>query len=319
MRNAGLDEVQAGNKTVGRNSNNLRYAGDTTLMAESEEKLKFLLMKVKQKSEKVGLKPNIQKTKVMASGPITSWQIDGETMGKQWQTLSLGLQNHCRWWLPPWSWKMLAPWKKSLTNLDNTLKNRDLLCWPRSISSKLCFFLVIMYGCVSWAIEIAEHRRIDVFEVWSWTRLLRVPCTARRSSQSILKEISPEYSLKGLMLKLKLQCFGHLMGTTDSFEKTLMLGKIVGRRRRGWWKVKCLDGITDSMDIRFSRLRELLMDREAWHSAVHGDRKKSDMTERLNWTEHTYICIYKFIFTCMMDYCLAIEMGEILKESCKVG
>ena len=202
-------------------------------MAESEEELKSLLMKVKEESEKVGLKLNIQKTKIMASSPISSWQIDGETVGTMADFIFLGskitVDGDCSHEMK----SCLLLGGKVMTNLDSILKSRDITLATKVHLVKAMVFPVVMYGYESWTIKKAEHQRTDAFELWYWRRLLRVPWTARRSNQSILKEISPKYSLKGLMLKLKLHYFGHLTGRTDSFEKTLMLGKIEGRRRRG--------------------------------------------------------------------------------------
>ena len=209
MRNARLDEAQVGIKIARRNVNNIRYADDTTLMAESKE-LKSLLIKVKEESEKADLKLNIQKTKIMASGPITSWQIDGETVETVRDFIFLGSKitadGDCSHKIK----RHMLLEIKAVTNLDRILKSRGITLPTKVHLVKAIVFPVVMYGCESWTIMKVERRRIDAFELWCWRRLLRVPWTAWRSNQSILKKINPEYSLEGLMLKLKLQYFGYL-------------------------------------------------------------------------------------------------------------
>ena len=206
-------------------------------------------MKVKEESEKVGLKLNTQKSKIMASGPITSWQIDGETM-ETVRNFILGgskitADGDCSHEIK----RRLLLGRKTITNLDSTLKSRDITLATKVHLVKVMVFPVVMYGCDSWTVKKAEGQRIDAFELWCWRRLLRVPWTARQSNQSILKEISPEYSLEGMMLNLKLQYFGHLMWRADSLEKTLMLGNIEGQRRKGQQRMRWLDGVTNLMNV----------------------------------------------------------------------
>ena len=216
MWNARLDEAQAGFRIAGRNISNLRYAYDTTLRAESEEKLKNLFVKVKEESEKAGLKLNIQKTNIMASGPITSWQTDGKTMT---DFIFLGSKitadGDCSHEIK----RHLLLGRKAVTNLESILKSRDISLLTKVHLVKAMVFSVVLYGCESWTIKKVEHWRIDAFKLWCWRRLLRVPWTSRRSKQSILKEINLEYSLEGLMLKLKCQYFGHLMWGADSLAR----------------------------------------------------------------------------------------------------
>ena len=224
-------------------------------------------------SEKASLKLKIKKIKIMASGPITSWQTEGEKVEAVTDFFFLGckitVDGDCSHEIR----RQLLLGRKAMTDLDNVLKSRDITLPTKVHIVKAMVFTVVMYGCENWTVKKAELQKTDAFKLRCWRRLLKIPWTVRRSNQSVLKEINSEYSLEGLMLKLKLQDFGHLMQTADSLEKSLMLGKIEGRRRRGHQRIRWLDGITDKMEMNFGKLWEMVRDREAWHAAVHGVAK----------------------------------------------
>ncbi|KAF7241224.1 Olfactory receptor 6V1 [Varanus komodoensis] len=286
-----VTDLEAHHEKVGitiarRNINNLRYADDTTLMAESEEELKSLLMQVKEESAKVGLKLNIKKTKIMASGPLTFWQIDGEEMEVVTDFIFLGsmitTDGDCSQEIK----RCLLLGRKAMANLDSILKSRAITLPTKVCIVKAMVFPVAMYGCESWTIRKAERRRIEAFELCCWRRLLRVPWTARQSNRSVLEEINPDCSLEGQILKMKLKYFGHLMRRKDSLEKSLMLGTIHDKRRRGRQRMRWLDGVTEAVGVNVSGLRGMVEDKKAWRNVVHGvamglhERARSEPTEK---------------------------------------
>ncbi|KAF7247766.1 Adenylate cyclase type 1 [Varanus komodoensis] len=243
-------------------------------LGKSEEELKSLLMRVKEESAKVGLKLNIKKTKIMASGPLTSWQIDGEEMEEVTDFIFLGSKITADGDCSQEIKRHLLLGRKAMANLDSILKSRDITLPTKVCIVKAMVFPVAMYGCESWTIWKTEHKRIEAFGLWCWRRLLRVPWAARRSNRSVLEEINLDCSLEGQIVKMKLKYFGHLMRRKDSLEKSLMLGTIDGKRRRGRQRMRWLDGVTEAVGVSLSALQKMVEDRKAWRNA---EEERDDM------------------------------------------
>uniref|UniRef100_A0A670I593 Reverse transcriptase domain-containing protein n=1 Tax=Podarcis muralis TaxID=64176 RepID=A0A670I593_PODMU len=246
-------------------------------MAESEEELKNLLMRVKEESAKYGLKLNIKKTKIMATGPITSWQIEGEEMEAVRDFTFSGSMTTADGDSSHEIKGRLLLGRKAMTNLDSILKSRDITLPTKVRIVKAMIFPVVMYGCESWTIKKADRRRINVFELWCWRRLLRVPCTARSLNLAILKEISPECSLEGQIVNLRLQYFGHLMRREDSLEKTMMLGKMESTRRRGRQRTRWLHSVLEATNMSLTKLWEAVEESDTTKQQQSRDWKPEDM------------------------------------------
>uniref|UniRef100_A0A803TXW0 ribonuclease H n=1 Tax=Anolis carolinensis TaxID=28377 RepID=A0A803TXW0_ANOCA len=269
MRRAGIDESKAGVKISGRNINNLRYADDTTLMAESEEELRSLITKVKEESAKAGLQLNIKKTKIMVTRPIDNWQIEGENVEAVADFIFLGAKITADADCSQEIRRRLLLGRRAMANLDKILKSRDITLATKVHIVKAMVFPIVTYGCESWTIRKAERKKIDAFELWCWRKILRAPWTTRRSNQSILQEIMPDCSLEGRILEAKLKYFGHIMRRQESLEKIMMLGKMEGKRKRGRPRVRWMDGILEVTGSSLKELGTVTTDRELWRGLVH--------------------------------------------------
>ncbi|CAH2296256.1 Hypothetical predicted protein [Pelobates cultripes] len=255
IHKAGLDESKAGINIAGRNINNLRYADDTTLVAESKEELKDLLMRVKEENAKAGLLLNVKKTKIMANSNLSSWQIDGEEVEAVTDFIFLGSKissdGDCSHKIKT----RLLLGRKAMASLDKLVKTEDITLSTKVRIVRTMVFPVVTYGCESWTIKKVERCRIDAFELWCWRKLLRIPCIARRSNKSILQEIKTNCSLEAMIMRLKLNYFGHIMRRQDSLDKTLMLGKIEGTQRRGRQRRRWIDEVTEATNMKLLELR----------------------------------------------------------------
>uniref|UniRef100_A0A803T8A9 Reverse transcriptase domain-containing protein n=1 Tax=Anolis carolinensis TaxID=28377 RepID=A0A803T8A9_ANOCA len=264
-----LDESKAGVKISGRNINNLRYADDTTLMAENEEELRSLITKVKEECAKAGLQLNIKKTKIMATRPIDNWQIEGENVEAVTDFIFLGAKITADADCSQEIRRRLLLGRRAMANLDKILKSRDITLATKVRIVKAMVFPIATYGCESWTIRKAERKKIDAFELWCWRKILRVPWTARRSNQSILQEIMPDCSLEGRILEAKLKYFGHIMRRQESLEKIMMLGKMKGKRKRGRPRARWMDGILEVTGSTLKELGAVTADGELWCGLVH--------------------------------------------------
>jgi hypothetical protein len=269
MRKAGIDEAAGGIKIGGRNINNLRYADDTTILAETADDLQYLLRKVKEESAAAGLKLNMKKTFVMTNGPIQEFHIDNDQVEIVKEFIFLGSSINNDGSCSNEIKRRLLMGRKAMVSLDKLIKSKDVSLATKIKIIKTMVFPVTMYGCESWTIKQADRRKIDAFELWCWRRLLRVPWTEKRTNKSVLQEIKPECSLEASMVKLKLSYFGHIMRRQESLEKEIMLGMVGGKRRRGRQKKRWIDTIKEDANLTLTQLNKMVHDRNKWRSLIH--------------------------------------------------